>query len=378
MQRLRRPSASSVADPPAEAPPAEPAATATRIEAHLRRTRLLAWAALAVGVAALALQAALALWDRGPGGAESRIPGVVLSLTPSTVAILGQRENEQVTTGTGWVYDGERRLIATAAHVVAAADRFTVLLNGSSYAATVASVSPCDDLALLHVAAGPTLHPAALGDQATLLQGETVLALGYPDDASPDDELVATRGAVTVPRTSYNEPSPELPPYPQAVQTDAELNPGNSGGPLVDLDGRVVGVDAATRREGAGGRQIEGQNYAIGMDHAREVLHHLATAGSIGWTGISLGYPTLAELAERKLPAGLYVSGAASGTSASLAKLGYANELLVAVNGLSVGTTMTTYCKAVRGLKTGDVVSLLLARRDEGGISLRRLPLVLP
>ena len=140
----------------------------------------------------------------------------------------------------------------------------------------------------------------------------------------------------------------------------------------------MVGVDAATRREGAGGRQIEGQNYAIGMDHAREVLHHLATSGSIGWTGISLGFPTLAELAERKLPAGLYVSGAASGTSASLAKLGYANELLVAVNGLSVGTTMTTYCKAVRGLKTGDDVSLLLARRDEGGISLRRLPLVLP
>ena len=369
MPRLQRRSASS---------DVEPAALPPGIESHLRKTRLLAWAALAVGVGALALQATLLVTDSG-GGAEARIPGVVEAMAPSTLAILGQRENERVTTGTGWVYDGERRLIATAAHVVNMADRFTVLLNGRSYAASVAAVSPCDDLALLHVGSGPALHSVALGEQATLLQGETVLALGYPDDASPQDELVTTRGAVTVPRTSYNQPSPELPAYPEAIQTDAVLNPGNSGGPLVDLDGRVIGVDAAVRRQGAGGRAVEGQNYAIGMDRAHEVLRQLATGQSVGWTGISVGYPTLAQLAERRLPAGLYVEGAANGTSASLAKLGYANELLVAVNGLSVGTTMTTYCKAVRGLKSGDVVSLLLARHDDaGGISLRRLPLILP
>jgi len=58
--------------------------------------------------------------------------------------------------------------------------------------------------------------------------------------------------------------------------------------------------------------------------------------------------------------------------------LGLGNELLVAVNGPSVGTTMTTYCKAVRGLRSGENVSLLLARRDTGGIALRRLRLVLP
>jgi S1-C subfamily serine protease len=357
---------------------AEPAPLHPHIHAHLRKTRLLAWAALAVGVAALALQATLAVTDSG-GGAEARIPGVVEALAPSTFAILGQRENEQVTTGTGWVYDGERHLIATAAHVVNMADRFTVLVNGRSYAATVAAASPCDDLALLRIGSGPALHSVALGEQATLLQGETVLALGYPDDASPQDELVTTRGAVTVPRTSYNQPSPELPAYPEAIQTDAVLNPGNSGGPLVDLDGRVVGVDAAVRRQGAGGREVEGQNYAIGMDRARGVLRQLAAGQSTGWTGMSLGFPTIADLAERKLPAGLYVNGAASGTSASLAKLGYANELLIAINGLAVGTTMTTYCKAVTGLKSGDVVSLLLAHRDDaGGISLRRLPLILP
>jgi S1-C subfamily serine protease len=347
------------------------------VQAQLRRTHLLAWAAVSLAAASLALQAALALSDRG-GGAEARIPGVVDSLAPSTVAVLGQRGNELVETGSGWVLDGKQNLVVTAAHVVNQAERFTVVVKGSSYAATVVGVSPCDDLAVLRVARGPSLHPAAIGEQATLLQGETVLALGFPEDASPDDELVATRGAVTVPRTSYLETSPELPPYPEAIQTDAVLNPGNSGGPLVDLDGRVVGIDAATRRRGTGGRSIEGQNYAIGIDRAHEVLRGLAAGQSVGWTGIVLGFPTLTQLAQRKLPAGLYVNGSVNGTPAALAHLGLNNELLIAVNGRSVGTTLTTYCKAVRGLRTGDSAVVELARPDESGLALRRLRMILP
>jgi hypothetical protein len=140
----------------------------------------------------------------------------------------------------------------------------------------------------------------------------------------------------------------------------------------------VVGIDAAARRFGTGGRSIEGQNYAIGIDRVREVLPGLAAGHSVGWTGIALGFPTLEQLTQRKLPAGLYVTGAADGTSAYVNHLGLANELLVAINGLSVGTTMTTYCKAVRGLKSGDSVALLLARRDASGIALRRLRLTLP
>ena len=379
MPRLQRRSASSDAEAAQVPPqPAPPAGGIHALEAHLRRTRLLAWAALAVGVAALALQATLALWDNGPGGAEARIPSIVQSLAPSTVAILGQRGNEQVTTGSGWVLDGERRLVVTAAHVVNQAERFTVRAGRNSSVATVLASAPCDDIAVLRVAGGVPLHTAAMGDQSTLLQGETVLALGFPEDASPGDELVATRGVVTVPRTQYRKTSPELPVYPDAVQTDAVLNPGNSGGPLVDLDGHVVGIDAATRRVGAGGRQIEGQNYAIGIDRAREVLRGLADGHSTGWTGIALGFPTIAELAERRLPAGLYVTGAAVGTSASVAHLGLGNELLVAIDGQSVGTTMASYCKAVRGMRSGDTAILLLARRDTGGIALRRLSLTLP
>jgi serine protease Do len=364
VQRSPRPSASSASE--------------ERYAAELRRTRLLAWSAVCLAAASLALAAVVLLRGRGGGSAEQRIPGVVQSLAPSTVAVIGLRGEERAETGSGWVLDSGRDLVVTAAHVVDQAETFRVQIQGHSYVATVAAVSPCDDVALLRTERNPTLHSAAMGDQATVLQGETVLALGFPDDASPDAELVTTRGAVTVPRTSYQEPSPELPPYPEAIQTDAVLNPGNSGGPLVDLDGRVVGINGATRRQDAGGRAIEGQNYAISIDRIRDVLPALERGESRGWTGLVLGYPTLGELVKRHLPSGLYVAGAVNGTPAALAGVGLGNEMLVAVNDRAVGTTMTTYCKAVGGLRTGDTAVLTLARRDQSGISVRRLRMSLP
>jgi serine protease Do len=363
---LQRPSASSASEE-------------QRLAAQLRRTRLLAWAAVCVATAALALAAVVGLSQRGgAGGAEQRIPGVVQSLAPSTVAVIAQRGDERSETGSGWVADGERDLVVTAAHVIDGGDTFRVQAQRNSYLATVVAVAPCDDIAVVKAEQNPTLHPAAMGVQSSVLQGETVLALGFPDDASPGSELVTTRGAVTVPRTSYRQTSPELPPYPQAIQTDASLNPGSSGGPLVDLDGRVVGINGATRRRGVGGREIEGQNYAIGIDRVREVLPGLEQGRSRGWTGLTLGFPTLKELVERRLPSGLYVTGAVNGTAISLTRLDIGSDMLVAVNDRSVGTTMSTYCRAVAGLGSGDTAVLTLARRDPSGIAVRRLRTTLP
>jgi serine protease Do len=239
-------------------------------------------------------------------------------------------------------------------------------------------MAPCDDIALLKAEQNPTLHQAPMGLQSEVVQGETVLALGYPDDASAESELVTTRGAVTVPHTSYRETSDELPPYPQAIQTDASLNPGNSGGPLVDLDGRVVGINGATRRRGVGGREIEGQGYAIGIDRVREVLPRLERGGSTGWTGLTFAFPTLKQLVDRRLPSGLIITGATDGTGVSLQRLDYGSEMLVAVDDRPVGTTMATYCRAVAGLGSGDYAKLTLAHRDPSGIQVRQLRLTLP
>ena len=87
----------------------------------------------------------------------------------------------------------------------------------------------------------------------------------------------------------------------------------------MDLDGRVIGVNAAARTTGSDGRALEGQNFAIGIDRARSVLRELRRGKSLAWTGATFGYPTTAELVERKLPAGLYVTGAVPGTPAAKA-----------------------------------------------------------
>jgi S1-C subfamily serine protease len=228
--------------------------------------------------------------------------------------------------------------------------------------ATVVAAAPCEDLALLRVPGAVGLKAAPLGVGAGVEQGETVVALGYPADAGPGDAVTSTRGVVSAARVDFRDPSPDVPAYRDAVQTDTALNPGYSGGPLADLDGRVVGVNAAARTTGSDGRPLEGQNYAIGIDRARAVLAELRRGRSLAWTGATFGYPTTDELVERKLPPGLYVTGAVPGTPAAKAGLGGSGEVLAGVDGRRVGATLESYCQAMAGRRSGDRVTLTLAR----------------
>ena len=153
-----------------------------------------------------------------------------------------------------------------------------------------------------------------------------------------------------------------MPAYQDAIQTDTALNPGNSGGPLVDLDGRVIGVNAAARTTGSDGRALEGQNFAISIDRARSVLRDLRRGKSLAWTGATFAYPTTAELVDRQLPAGLYVTGAVPGTPAAKANIAGHGEVLAGIDGRRVGTTLQSYCEAMAGHPSGSRVQLTLAR----------------
>jgi putative serine protease PepD len=252
--------------------------------------------------------------------------------------------------------------VVTAAHVVNEGTRYRVATGGRARPATLVGNAPCEDLALLRVKGAAGLRDAPLGKGSGVEQGETVVALGFPASATATDKVTSTRGVVSSESTTFRDPSPDVPAYQEAVQTDTALNPGFSGGPLADLDGRLIGVNAAARTTGSDGRPLQGQNYAIGIDRARKVLDELRRGRSIGWTGATFGYPTTEELLQRRLPPGLYITGAVPGTPAARAGLGGSGELLAGIDDRPIASSLSSYCAAVAGRPGGRAVKLTLAR----------------
>jgi S1-C subfamily serine protease len=329
------------------------------VEQGTRRANRTAIGAGAVALAVLAVVVLLVTGVIG-GDAQDPVPAVVAELTPATVLVVTERGGARTGTGSGWVLDASAGLIVTNAHVVNQGDDFRVSAGGRSRPATVAGVSPCEDLALLTVADRRGLRTAPLGSDASVRQGETVVALGYGADAAAGDGVGSTTGVVSRTRTAFRDPAPDVPAYPEVVQTDTALNPGNSGGPLAGLDGRLIGVDSAARTLGTDGRPLQNVNYAIAVDRARRVLAGLQAGRAEAWTGFTFGYPTDAELRDAKLPPGLRITGALPGTPA--AKAGVApGSLLAGVDGKPIANTLRSYCAAARGRRTGDEVVLSFA-----------------
>jgi S1-C subfamily serine protease len=143
------------------------------------------------------------------------------------------------------------------------------------------------------------------------------------------------------------------------IQTDAAINSGNSGGPLVDTDTQLVGINSVS------GGEAESQGYAISVDRVKEVTPRLQEGQSMGFFGFDvftpaaqLGPPGLRELGLPPIPGLVVEEGATvAGTSAARAGFGSAPALVTGVNGRRVSTP-SEYCRAVRGLESGTRVPI--------------------
>ena len=328
------------------------------VEDRTRRGRRVTYAVVAAAAAAVAAVVVLALTGVLGGGRsdEERVADAVAAITPGTVRVTAEGGGGPGGSGSGWVYgDG---LVATAAHVVNLGTEVTV----EGRPAEIAGVAPCDDLALLRAPSSASALP--LAGSRDWAQGETVLAFGFPEEALQNEPASSTRGVVSAARTEFRAPAPDVPPLQAAIRTDTALDPGFSGGPLVDLDGRVIGVNAVARRIGAGGRQLQGANFAVPADRAAEVLEQLRRGQSTAWIGASFGYPTVEQLAERNLPPGLFVLGAVPGSGADEAGLGGGGELIAAVDGRPLDGTLSGWCSATRGIESGATAALEVVDSD--------------
>jgi putative serine protease PepD len=324
------------------------------VEHSTRRTRRVALAAAGVAAAALVALTIVLLTD------SDRVPGVVSAVGPSTELVTTERGGRPTATGSGFAIADD--LVVTNAHVINEGDGYSVSPGGK---AELVAAAPCEDLALLRVS-GARLRPAPLGVGGSVEQGEQVVALGFGEGSTAGDSVSSTTGVVSVARTKFRDPAPDVPAYPAVVQTDTALNPGNSGGPLADLDGRVIGINSAARTQGSDGRPLQNVNYAISIDHAKEVLADLRAGRSRGWTGLTFGYPSDEDLQADGLPPGLRVTGGRGVPAGSL---------IAGVDGKPIRNTLQSLCDVVGDLPSGEEVTLSIA--DPGEATTRQVRLKL-
>jgi len=326
--------------PPPPPPPRHPAPGSPtpsvieriKLRRGLRVATIVAGAAVVVAVAAIVLVVTGVF--SGDSGDEFTTEKVVDTVRPSTLYIEAEDG-----TGTGWVLDADEKLIVTNAHVVGTSTSAKVNVEDARpEAATLVANAPCEDLALLRVPGLKDAKALELRSQEDLKQGERVIAVGFPGSLDESANLVTTEGVVSVVRTS-------VPPLSNLVRTDASINGGNSGGPLVDRRGRLVGVNDET----AVGQQNE--NYAIGSDRVKEIAEKLRKGDSIGWSGLNL-FPTFTLDNFDDVPPGFVIDSVASGSPAARARVP-TPSLLVEVNGQTLAAGAgnaadeASFCKAI-------------------------------
>jgi len=180
--------------------------------------------------------------------------------------------------GSGFIIDPSG-LVVTNNHVIADADEISVILNdGTKLKADLVGKDSKSDLALLRVHAANPLKAVKFGDSDKLRLGEWVVAIGNP---------FSLGGTVTAGIVSARNRDINSGPYDNYIQTDAPINRGNSGGPLFNLDGEVVGINTAIISPSGGSIGI---GFAVPSDSAVGVIDQLHQFGEVrrGWLGVRI------------------------------------------------------------------------------------------
>lgn len=188
-----------------------------------------------------------------------------------------ERQGGGVAVGSGFVLDADGYVV-TNNHVVDDAEKVTVRLpDAREFEATVLGVDPQSDLALLKIDAEGLPH-VSLGDSDAVRVGEDVVAVGNPFGLGG----TVTRGIVSAVSRDIDSG-----PYVDFIQTDAAINRGNSGGPLFDMDGEVIGVNSAIFSPNGGS---VGVGFAIPSNDVAMVVGQIRDHGSVerGWLGVSI------------------------------------------------------------------------------------------
>ena len=202
--------------------------------------------------------------------------------------------------------------------------------------------------------------PAKIGDSSKLTAGEEVVGLGFPGTVTDQgsDKLTVTRGIV-------GKVSDTVDGYNDLIQTDVPINPGASGGPIVNTRGEVVGISTLTVRS------RQGQNYAIAINEAKFVADKLKAGKNLNWIGVRLE-PNYNGLAGElgiwlAYTDGLLITGVDVGSPAAEVNLVY-SDLIYNVDNVYV-PTVGAFCDVLRSRKAGDSIRVDVTRSYTNGTS---------
>lgn len=200
---------------------------------------------------------------------------------PSPQMPEGQQQPFSQSGGSGFIISSDGYIL-TNNHVVAGADKVTVTLNDErEFTAKVIGKDEETDVALIKIEAGG-LPILPLGDSDILRPGDWVLAIGNP---------LMYRNTVTAGVVSAKGRRISSSSLDDFIQTDAAINFGNSGGPLINLKGEAVGINTAITRSDPMGRVVEGIGFAIPINLVKDEMEQLKTSGKVsrGYLGVQVG-----------------------------------------------------------------------------------------
>src|SRR5262249_41180053 len=286
----------------------------------------------------------------------NRASKAVVEIAATGGSSFGSQSSAQ---GSGFVYD-ENGHVVTNQHVVAGASSISVSFwNGVELRATVLGTDPSTDLAVLRVDASRSLlAPLRLANSNVVEVGDSVLAFGSPFGL----EGTVTSGIVSALHREMTAPNNFT--ITDTIQTDAAINHGNSGGPLLDRHGRVIGVDAQIESESGGS---DGVGFAIPSNTVASIARQLISTGHVehAFLGVRMA----------PVPGGVAITRVIAGTPADSAGLRAATgskivngeerptggDVIVAFAGQAV-TSAVALQSAVDAHRPGDTVTITILR----------------
>jgi putative serine protease PepD len=287
-----------------------------------------------------------------PSQVYDRAARSVVELTVSSNGSgFGPGGGAQAAQGSGFVYDRVGHIV-TNAHVVDGAETVSVRFsNGSTYDATVVGTDASSDLAVLKVDAPDSLlRPLALADSTKVVVGQSVVAIGSPfglEGSMTSGIVSALHRQMTAPNGFGIEDS---------IQTDAAINHGNSGGPLLDLSGRVIGVNAQIESDSGGN---DGVGFAVPSNTVRSVVSQLLGGGEVRYAYLGVSVDTVST-ATGASTTGARIGTVRSSTPAEDAGL-QSGDVVVSIDGTTIATGDQLQ-SVIAGKKPGDKVKITYVR----------------